>query len=110
MSTTDTPYLPQKLKELQSACLVGGAVGLVVMLGGWLFGSANFYQGYLIGWLFAFGFSLGGLLILCIHNLAHGGWGFLMRRIAESSAMTILPLMLLLLPIMFRSTKCTPGP
>jgi hypothetical protein len=108
MSTTELPHLPTKLKELQSLSLLIGGIGLVVMLLSWMFGAANFYQGYLIGWLFALSFAAGGLLILCIHNLAHGGWGFLMRRIAEASALTIIPLMILFLPIMFSLDKLYP--
>jgi hypothetical protein len=101
MSTTDLPYLPSKLKDMQSLSLLIGGVGMVILLLSRIFGVANFFQGYLVGWLFAIGFAAGGLLICCIHNLAQGGWGFLLRRIAEASAMTILPLMVLFLPIMF---------
>lgn len=108
MSTTDLPHLPTKLKDLQSLSLLIGGVGLVFLLLSWLFGSANFYQGYLVGWLFALGFSAGGLLILCVHNLAHGGWGFLLRKIGEASALTLLPIMLLFLPILFSLDKLYP--
>lgn len=108
MSTTELPHLPTKLKDMQTLSLLIGGVGLVVMLLSWIFGVANFYQGYLIGWLFAVSFAAGGLLILCIHNLAHGGWGFLMRRIAEASSLTIIPIMILFLPIMFSLDKVYP--
>jgi hypothetical protein len=108
MSTTDTEYLPAKLKEMQTGALAGGGIGVAILLITWFAGVANFYQAYLIGWLFAFGFAMGGLLILCIHNLAHGGWGFLLRRIAEAAAMTITPLMILFLPIMFSLDRVYP--
>ncbi|MCC5847887.1 MAG: hypothetical protein JJU29_07310 [Verrucomicrobia bacterium] len=101
MTTTETDFLPNKLKQMQSFALIMGGAGLAIMILSWFAGVANFYQGYLIGWFLALGFALGGLLILCIHNLAHGGWGFLLRRPAEASAMTLLPLMVLFLPIMF---------
>ncbi len=99
--STEHPYLPNKLKDMQTLSLLIAAVGMAIMFIAWVSGVANFYQGYLIGWLLALGFAAGGLLILCIHNLAHGGWGFMLRRIAEASALTILPIMLLYLPIMF---------
>ena len=99
MSNTEPGFLPEKLKQMQLASLGLGTLGIVVML--MAHKLPNFYQGYLVGWLFAMSFALGGLLILCVHNLANGGWGFLIRRIGEASAMTILPLMLLFLPIMF---------
>ena len=108
MSTTEHEFLPNKLKQMQSAALIGGGAGWVIMILSWFAGVANFYQGYLIGWFLALGFALGGLLILCIHNLAHGGWGFLLRRPAEAAAMTLLPLMLMFLPIMFSLDRVYP--
>jgi len=108
MSTTDQPFLPQKLKELQGKSLMGGLAGMGLLALFWLFGSANFYQGYLIGWLFAMGLALGGLMIVCVHNLAHGGWGFLLRRIGEAAAMTLFPMMLLFLPILFSMDRLYP--
>lgn len=108
MTTTDTDYLPGKLKEMQRLSLLAGGVGLGILILCWFAGVASFYQSWLVGWLFAFGFAMGGLLICCIHNLAHGGWGFLLRRIAEASAMTITPVMLLFLPIMFSLDRVYP--
>lgn len=106
--STELPYLPTKLKDMQTLSLLIAAVGMVIMFIAWISGVANFYQGYLVGWLLALGFAAGGLLILCIHNLAHGGWGYLLRRIAEASALTILPIMLLYLPILFSLDKLYP--
>lgn len=108
MPNTDQPILSQLLKQLQSKSLRFGAIGVAIMLAAWITGSDNFYQSYLVGWLFAMGFALGGLLIVCIHNLAHGGWGFLIRRIGEASALTIFPLMLLFLPILFSMDNLYP--
>lgn len=108
MSTTEHPHLPSKLKDLQSLSLLIGGVGMFIMLMGWILNVPNFYQGYLVGWLLAVSFAAGGLLIVCIHNLAHGGWGFLLRRIGEASALTIIPVMLLFLPIMFSLDKVYP--
>ncbi|WFB37011.1 hypothetical protein P3T73_04465 [Kiritimatiellota bacterium B12222] len=99
--STELPHLPTKLKDMQTLSLLIAGVGMVIMALAWVTGVANFYQGYLIGWLLALGFAAGGILILCIHNLAHGGWGFLLRRIAEASSLTIIPIMALFLPIMF---------
>ncbi len=108
MSTTDPVYLPNKLKDMEKASLLGGTACLGLLLLCWLFGVANFYQAWLIGWLFALGFGGGGLIIVCIHNLAHGGWGYLLRRIGEAAALTLTPLMVLFLPIMFSLNKLYP--
>jgi len=101
MSTTELPHLPNKLKDMQTLSLALGGAGMAIMLLCWFAGVPNFYQAYLVGWLFALGFAAGGLLIVCIHNLAHGGWGFLIRRIGEAAALTLIPMMVLFLPIMF---------
>jgi hypothetical protein len=106
--STENIYLPNKLKDMETRSLLGGAVCLGIMLLSWILGVANFYQGWLIGWLFALGFAGGGLIILCVHNLAAGGWGYLLRRIGEAAALTLTPLMLLFLPIMFSLNKLYP--
>jgi len=108
MTTTETDFLPGKLKEMQRISLLAGGIGIIILILCWFAGVANFYQAWLVGWLFAFSFALGGILICCIHNLAHGGWGFLLRRMAEASAMTITPVMLLFLPIMFSLDRVYP--
>ena len=61
MSNTEPGFLPEKLKQMQLASLGLGTLGIVVML--MAHKLPNFYQGYLVGWLFAMSFALGGLLI-----------------------------------------------
>jgi hypothetical protein len=65
----------------------------------WVQNPEQFYQSYLIGYLYWIGPSLGALGFVCLHNLTGGAWGFAIRRLLEA-AMRNLPLMaLLFLPL-----------
>src|SRR5207253_9864594 len=55
----------------------------------------QFFQSYLFAYLFWLGLALGSSAIVLLIHLAGGAWGFVIRRILESAAMT-LPLMLVL--------------
>jgi hypothetical protein len=45
------------------------------------------------------GVALGSMVLLMIHHLAGGGWGFVIRRLAESAARTLPYLAILFLPL-----------
>ncbi len=107
MSTTDFS-LPNKLKDMEQGSLLAGGVGLGIVLLCGIFGVANFFQAWLIGWLFALGFAGGGFIIVAVHNLAQGGWGYLLRRIAEAATQTWVPIMLLFIPLLFSLNKLYP--
>ena len=57
----------------------------------------NFYQGYLVGFMFWTGVSLGCLALMMIHHLSGGQWGLVTRRIWEAAAQTT-PVMLVFVP------------
>jgi len=77
-----------------------GAVALALLLVIGFFNPGRVFEGYLLGYLFWLGISLGALSILLLHHLTGGAWGFPIRRILES-AVSLLPWMLLLfLPIL----------
>jgi hypothetical protein len=80
--------------------LVGGlvlfaAAGLVLWLAGQLTSPRQFFQSYLVGFLYWLGISLGCLVLLLIQHLTGGAWGLLLRRTLEA-ATRVLPLMALL--------------
>ncbi|MFT5123722.1 MAG: hypothetical protein ACI9TH_000628 [Kiritimatiellia bacterium] len=100
---TDNELLPTRLEKLQKTSLtIGFAVLATMVLYGLLTNqSTHFFQSYLIGYLFALSFTLGGLGWLCIHHLSGGGWGYVGRRVFEAGAKTIIPMAVLFLPILF---------
>ena len=85
-------------KDLQSyqwRALITGAVALALCAVGALWSPQQFFQSYLVGYVFWTGVALGCLSIAILHDLVGGGWGDGIRRLLESGART-LPLMLLL--------------
>jgi hypothetical protein len=88
-----------RLDRVQRLGLVVGAVGLVVGAAAWLLAPGAFYHGYLVGYVFWLGISLGCLGLTMLHHLVGGGWGLPIRRPMESAGVTLIPLAVLFLPI-----------
>jgi len=88
---------PAGLARIRRNALAVGAAALFVCAGAASLGAggAELYRGWLVGWLYWLGISLGCLALLMIQHLTAGGWGLVARRVFEAAAGT-LPLMLLL--------------
>lgn len=85
----------------QTALAIGlGGVGLTVVTF-FMFGPAQFFQSYLLSYVFWIQLSLGGLGLLMIHNLTGGYWGFTIKRTLEASAMSLPVMILLFVPLIF---------
>ncbi|MDA1313672.1 MAG: hypothetical protein O2968_10090 [Acidobacteria bacterium] len=103
VKTTD----PDLARLQQRALLVGVAVFVLCGVGA-VMDPAQFFRSYLVGYMFWIGIPLGSLGILMLHHLVGGGWGFILRRVLESSLWT-LPLMLLLsLPLLLGMSEIYP--
>lgn len=92
--------MPQ-FESLRRRFLTAGVVGAAACVIGVFFNSAQFYQSYLIAYLFWLGVALGCLPLLMLHHLVGGVWGFVIRRIVESGIRTLPVMALLFLPIAF---------
>lgn len=80
--------------------LIVGVVALVLCILWGIFQPLQFYQGWLVAFLFWMGISGGCLAVLMLHHLVGGAWGFVIRRPLEAAGMT-LPLMAVLgIPIL----------
>ena len=76
--SADNQVLPVKLAELQKKSLfIGAGVTAIALALAAMIKGEYFFQSYLIGFLYAFGFGMGSLVLLCIHHLAGGKWGAL---------------------------------
>jgi hypothetical protein len=62
---------------------------------------AQFYQSYLMAFIFWIGLSLGCLAVLMTHHLCGGRWGFPIRRLLEAGSQTIPLMLVLFVPILF---------
>lgn len=89
------------LREHQRRCLGAGAVGGALSLVGWWIDPTQFFQSYLMGYLFVLGISLGCLALGMIHQLSGGEWGVLIRRPIGAASRVLPVLGLLFLPIVF---------
>jgi len=86
--------------RLQRAALLAGIVALGLSGAGGLVSPAQFFQSYLIAYLFWFGIALGSLAILMIHHITGGAWGAVIRRLLESGTRTLPLMALLFLPVL----------
>jgi hypothetical protein len=68
----------------------------------------QFYSSYLFSYLFILGIALGSLGITMLHHMTGGDWGYCIRRITESSAMTMPLLTLLFIPIALNTQHLFP--
>ena len=93
--------LLRDLARWRTPALGGGIVLLLASFVAAFFAPADFFHGYLIGFLFWSGLALGSMAFLMTQYLTGGAWGVVTRRIFES-AISTLPLMAaLFIPLLF---------
>jgi hypothetical protein len=89
------------LRHFQRPLLVAGVVGLGVSALGGIFDPTQFFQSYLMAYMFCLGTTLGCLALGMVHQLSGGAWGVVLRR-PIGGAVRVLPILtLLFLPILF---------
>ena len=90
------------LDRMRNRGVMFGALGIALtVLGFFLADRTQFFQSYLVAYLFWLGISLGSLLLLMVQYLSGGAWGLVARRIFEASARTLPLMAILFLPIAF---------
>ncbi len=94
-------YLPQGLVRSSLARRFLSAGVLLTALGAVLgtFSTAGFFRSYLVAYLLWGGVVFGALIVLCMHHLSGGGWGYLVRRILEAATRTWGLIAILFLPV-----------
>jgi hypothetical protein len=97
VATTDVPALAR----LQQRALIIGVVGLGAGLVGLFTSREQFFQSWLIGFIFCLGLSLGSLGLLMMQHLTGGQWGLVGRRVFEAAASTMPAMALIFVPILF---------
>ncbi|MYF18123.1 MAG: hypothetical protein F4215_12300 [Gemmatimonadetes bacterium] len=85
--------------KVQQRGLLTGACGIVVLFIGAFADSQQFFQSYLVGYIYWLVISLGCLGLLMLHHLVSGRWGFVIRRLLESGARTLWLMAVLFIPI-----------
>ena len=102
MAITQTAdELIPELRGLQQRLLLAGGAGALLSLAGLWINPAQFFQSYLMAYMFVLGITLGCLALGMIHQLSGGAWGVLIRR-PIGAAVRVLPVLtVLFLPIAF---------
>lgn len=83
---------------MRSAAIVGIALLLLSAIGAF-FSPADFFRGYLTGYLFATNIALGCLGLLMLQYLTGGAWGLVSRRTMEAATRTFPLLAVLFIPL-----------
>lgn len=90
-----------RVGQVQKIALVVGVVGMVGGVAFLGFDKKQFFQSYLMAFIYFFTISLGSMALLMIQHVAGGVWGFAMRRLFEAAARTLVLLAVLFIPITF---------
>jgi hypothetical protein len=61
----------------------------------------QFFLSYLVAYNFWLAIALGSLVILMLQFVSGGMWGYIIRRVLEAGVVTLIPLAVLFLPILF---------
>jgi hypothetical protein len=92
--------LAPRLDGYRRRALLAGLVGLALTGFGYVSQHDQFYKSYLLGFTFWISLTIGSLMILMIHHLAGGRWGFAIRRILEAGTQTWIAMLILGLPVL----------
>ncbi len=88
-----------QLQRAQRRSLLVGIIALAVCVIGAPFSPDQFFRAYLAAYQFYLGIALGCLVIVMIHHLTGGAWGFVIQPILEAGMRTLPYLALLFIPI-----------
>jgi len=91
---------PASLDRVQTTALGIGVVGVVLSAFGFFQSESQFYQSYLVSWVFWLSLGLGCLGWLMLQHLTGGTWGLILRRTMEAAGRTLPVLFILFLPIL----------
>src|SRR5215467_6368302 len=91
-----------ELERYQLPLIAAGVSGVIVAAtAAALTGDATqFYQSYLIGYMFCLGVTLGCLALGMVHQLSGGAWGVVLRRPIGAAARVLPVLTLLFIPVL----------
>jgi hypothetical protein len=90
-----------ELARYQRRFLLAGAAGSVISFVGLLLNATQFFQSYLMSYMFVLGLSLGCLALGMVHQLSGGAWGVVIRRPIGAASRVLPVLTVLFLPIVF---------
>jgi hypothetical protein len=96
---------PSSLTRFQRPGLLVALVGVALAIIGAFVNLEQFWQSYLLAYMFWLEIALGCLGMVMVHHLAGGRWSAMIRPIMESGAMTLPLMALLFVPLLFGLTS-----
>lgn len=96
----ETELLQPRLEKVKHRSLMTALLALPTLFVGAFLYPEQFFQAYLVSYLFWISIVLGCLGILMLHNLTGGEWGVPIRAILESSTKTLPLMAILFLPFL----------
>jgi len=88
-----------KLDGLSRRAMGVGLVGLLLAFLAAVRDPEHFWPSYLFGYLFWLGLSIGSAAVVMVHHVTGGRWGFVVRRLLEAGARTIVLMAVLFVPL-----------
>ena len=95
----DSP--PIRWDRMQKKSLAVGFIAAVLCVGGALIHPPSFFRAYLPAYIFWIGIPVGCLVLLMLHHLVGGRWGFMIQRVLEAAIQTLPLMALLFVPLFF---------
>ncbi len=90
----------ERIGALRRPALWVAGGGAVFAVAGFFLDRPEFWNAYLLAWLFWLGMGLGGLGLGLLHHVSGGRWSEHVRPIAESAALTLPVVGLLFVPML----------
>jgi hypothetical protein len=100
LTETADQLIPSLRQHQRRLLTVGIAGGLISVLGLWT-NPAQFFQSYLVAYMFVLGVTLGCLALGMVHQLSGGAWGVVIRRPIGAASRVLPVLTVLFLPLVF---------
>jgi hypothetical protein len=91
--------VPAESGRIKRLALIVGGVASVIFIIGAIVDTAEFFQSYLMAYIFWTGIALGSLSLLMLQHLTSGHWGLVIRRVLEASTRTLPVMAVLFVPI-----------
>ena len=88
------------LDSSRNKALVIGLVASAFAIWGFFVDHDQFFRSYLLAFIYWVSLTLGSLLLLMVHHLVGGRWGFATRRLLEGGTRTMLLMFVLGIPVL----------
>ncbi len=99
---------PTSLDVLRQRSLMVGLAGIAALAAGAFLDADQFFQSYLLAFLFWLAAAMGGLALTMLQHMTGGSWGVVLRRVFEASARTLPWMALLFVPVAFGLSRLYP--